>query len=51
MEPMDTLEQSGTKLESEDVANARKVRMGKRLAYILRYGAEKEGLDVQEGGR
>ncbi len=27
------------------------VRLGKRLAYILRYGAEKEGLQVKEGGK
>ena len=26
------------------------VRLGKRLAYLLRYGAEKEGLTVREGG-
>ncbi len=35
---------------SEVDTNLRRVRMGKRLAYILRYAAEKEGLDVLEGG-
>ena len=25
-------------------------RLGRRLAYLLRYGAEKEGLQVQESG-
>ena len=28
----------------------RDVRLSKRLAYLLRYGAEKEGLQVMEGG-
>ncbi|KAI8497536.1 hypothetical protein Bbelb_248420 [Branchiostoma belcheri] len=28
----------------------RDLRLGKRLAYLLRYGAEKEGLQVREGG-
>ncbi len=27
-----------------------KKRLSKRLAYLLRYGAEKEGLRVTEGG-
>ena len=27
----------------------RQLKLGKRLAYILRYGAEKEGLQVDEG--
>jgi len=27
----------------------RQLRLGKRLAYLLRYGAEKEGLRVDEG--
>ena len=35
---------TNNKIENRDV------RLGKRLAYLLRYGAEKEGLDVREGG-
>jgi RNA:NAD 2'-phosphotransferase (TPT1/KptA family) len=27
----------------------RQLKLGKRLAYLLRYGAEKEGLQVDEG--
>lgn len=27
----------------------RQLKLGKRLAYLLRYGAEKEGLRVDEG--
>ena len=27
----------------------RRLRLGKRLAYLLRYGAEKEGCQVDEG--
>ena len=35
---------TNNKMEHKDV------RLGKRLAYLLRYGAEKEGLAVKEGG-
>jgi RNA:NAD 2'-phosphotransferase (TPT1/KptA family) len=28
----------------------RETRLGKRLAYLLRYGAEREGLSVSESG-
>ena len=35
---------TNNKMEQKDV------RLGKRLAYLLRYGAEKEGLAVKEGG-
>ena len=35
---------TNNKMEHKDV------RLGKRLVYLLRYGAEKEGLAVKEGG-
>lgn len=45
MSPTETMEETATV-----VTNKREGRLGKRLAYLLRYGAEKEGLTVSEGG-
>ena len=36
---------------SERERTLTETKMGKRLAYLLRYGAEKEGINVFEGGR
>lgn len=41
---------SNTTEEELELRNLIKQRIGKRLAYILRYGAPKEGLKLYDGG-
>ena len=37
-------------MDSKYIEEKQSMRLSKRLAYLLRYGAEKEGLEVKEGG-
>ncbi|XP_078584683.1 uncharacterized protein LOC144866864 [Branchiostoma floridae x Branchiostoma japonicum] len=39
-----------SEVSAQTIPPIKDLRLGKRLAYLLRYGAEKEGLQVREGG-
>ncbi|XP_035659303.1 uncharacterized protein LOC118404341 [Branchiostoma floridae] len=39
-----------SEVSTQTIPPIKDLRLGKRLAYLLRYGAEKEGLQVREGG-
>ncbi|XP_066269043.1 uncharacterized protein [Branchiostoma lanceolatum] len=41
---------SQSEVSIQKIPPIKDLRLGKRLAYLLRYGAEKEGLQVKEGG-
>ena len=43
-------ERSKRKQKEKEAEKLHRERLGKRLSYLLRYGAEKEGLTVLEGG-